>query len=193
MVMFTLGTGVGGGLIIDGRLVRGFFDNAAELGHIIVDPGGLPCGCGQLGCLEAYTSAMHVAKRARSALDAGQDSSLKKLADQGTQIECEHVAQAAADGDPLATTIWDDACKYLALACVMMQHTTNPQRVVMAGGMIAAGDFLLSGIRRHFDRLTWQIVDDQPDIMLATLGNDAGLIGAAGCAKVAKETGELIE
>jgi glucokinase len=192
MVMFTLGTGVGGGMIIGGQLVRGAFDNAAELGHVIVEPGGLPCGCGQRGCLETYASAMHVAKRARIAVESGERSVLRKVLDAGREIECVDVAQAAAEGDIVAYRIWDEACMHLAVACVMMQHVSNPQRIVLAGGMIAAGDQLLLTIRRHFDWLSWRIVNDHPDIMLATLGNDAGLIGAAGCAKVAKETGELV-
>jgi len=135
---------------------------------------------------------MHVAKRARIAVEAGEMSILKRILDEGRAIECVDVAEAAAQGDVVADRIWDQACMHLAVACVMMQHATNPQRIVMAGGMIAAGDQLLVTIRRHFDWLTWRIVDDQPQIMLATLGNDAGIIGAAGCAKVAHETGDLV-
>lgn len=193
MVMFTLGTGVGGGIITDGRLARGYFDNGAELGHIIVKPGGLPCGCGQRGCLETYSAASHVAKRARIAVESGESSLLRQvLVEEKRSIECVDVAEAARQGDIVADRIWDEACMYLAVACVMMQHTTNPAQIVLAGGMIAAGDQLLLTIRRHFDWLTWRLVEDQPEIMLASLGNDAGLIGAAGCAKTALENDEIV-
>ncbi|HUW84388.1 MAG TPA: ROK family glucokinase [Phycisphaerae bacterium] len=190
MVMFTLGTGVGGGVIIDGRLVRGHFDNGAELGHMIVVPDGEPCGCGQKGCLEAYSSAAATARRAVAAIEAGEASSLKLQIDAGQQIKSQQVEQAARDGDALADRIWDEACYYLATACINMQHFSNPQRVVLAGGMIGAGDFLLDRVRKHAEAMTWHAADDLPEIIFATLGNDAGLIGAAGSAHAAWREGE---
>lgn len=191
MVMFTLGTGVGGGIIIDGQILRGAFDNAAELGHMIVKPGGRPCGCGQQGCLEAYSSAAATARRAIEAIQAGQDSSLKARLEAGQPVESRHVEQAARAGDPLAERIWDEACYYLAIACVNVQHFCNPQRVVLAGGMIGAGAFLLDRVRKHFDQQTWTVAQDRPEIALATLGNEAGLIGAAGAARLAHQQGQL--
>lgn len=190
MVMFTLGTGVGGGVIIDGTLIRGYYENGAELGHIIVQPGGRRCSCGQLGCLEAYSSAGNMAARAVEEIQAGRPSCLKARLDRGEPVRSEHVEQAAREGDALARQIWDDTARYLAIACVDMQHLSNPQRIVMAGGMIKAGDFLLEPIRRHFRELTWKLLDDFPEIMFATLGDDAGVIGAAGCAWRANETGD---
>lgn len=191
MVMFTLGTGVGGGIIIDGQILRGAFDNAAELGHMIVKPGGRPCGCGQRGCLEAYSSAAATARRAIEAIQAGQDSSLKARLEAGQPVESRHVEQAARAGDPLAERIWDEACYYLAIACVNVQHFCNPQRVVLAGGMIGAGAFLLDRVRKHFDQQTWTVAQDRPEIALATLGNEAGFIGAAGAARLAHQQGQL--
>jgi len=191
MVMFTLGTGVGGGVVIEGRLLRGFFENGAELGHMLVCPGGEPCNCGQRGCLEAYSSAAHTARRATEAVQAGQESSLRATLEEKGKIECEDVEAAARAHDPLASRIWDESCYYLAVACVNVQHFCNPQRIVLAGGMIGAGDFLLQPIRDHFEKLTWRLVNDQPEIRLATLGNDAGLIGAAGLVFQAQREGEL--
>lgn len=190
MVMFTLGTGVGGGVITQGRMLRGHFEAAAELGHIIVQPGGRRCSCNQLGCLEAYSSAGNIAARTAEEIRAGKASSLKARLDRGEELRTEHVVEAAKAGDALASMVWDDACRYLAMACVIMQHVTNPQRVVLAGGMINAGDFLLNRIRKHRDELTWNLIDDRPEIMFATLGDDAGVIGAAGCAWAANDTGE---
>lgn len=190
LVMFTLGTGVGGGVIADGKLLRGHFENGSELGHMLVKPGGRQCSCGQHGCLEAYSSAYFLARRAEEFIAEGRPSSLKARVDQGTLLLAEHVVEASKAGDELARQVWDEACYYLAVACVTMQHVSNPERVVMAGGLIAAGDYLLDPIRRYHKGLTWKLLDDGPDILFATLGNDAGFIGAAGCAWEADRTGE---
>lgn len=190
MVMFTLGTGVGGGVITDGNLLRGHFENGGELGHIIVQPGGRQCSCFQYGCVEAYSSASNLAARLVEEVLAGKPSSLKAMIDRGEEVRAEHVDQAARAGDALAARIWDDACRCLAIACVVMQHTTNPERIVFAGGMINAGQPLLNRIRKHFQEQTWSLLNDFPEIMFATLGDDAGFIGAAGCAWRAHETGD---
>ncbi len=190
LVMFTLGTGVGGGVIVDGRMLRGSFENGAELGHMIVQPGGRRCSCAQHGCVEAYSSAYFLARRAEELIADGRSSSLKTRVDAGEMLLAEHIVDAAKSGDTLAAEVWDDACRYLAIATVTMQHITNPQRVVLAGGLIAAGDFLLEPIRRHFQKLTWNLLNDFPDIRFAILGNDAGFIGAAGCAWEASRTGD---
>ncbi|MBN1489129.1 MAG: ROK family protein [Phycisphaerae bacterium] len=190
MVMFTLGTGVGGGIIVAGNLLRGHFENGAELGHMIVQPGGRRCSCGQHGCVEAYASAGNVAARAAELIREGEASSLKARLDAGEAVRCEHVEAAAKAGDALAGRVWDDACRYLALACITMQHATNPERIVLAGGMINAGDFLLKPLREYVRSLTWTLLDDAPEVMFATLGDDAGFIGAAGCACHAHETGD---
>ncbi len=182
MVFFTLGTGIGGGVIIDGHLVRGFFDNGAELGHMIVQPGGRLCGCGQRGCVEAYASAHYTAVRAIEAIRNGEKSSLKARLDQGQPVETPHVVQAAAAGDPLASRIWNETCRLLAVACVNMQHFSNPQKILLGGGMIGAGKYLLEPVRKYFLEFTWKAAQDYPDIDFATLGNDAGFIGAAGLA-----------
>jgi len=191
MVMFTLGTGVGGGIITDGRLLRGHFDNGAELGHTIIQPGGRRCGCGQEGCLEAYASASYTARRATEAVEAGEASSLADVLRTEGEITSEDVVNAATANDPLAVRIFDETCHYLAVACVNMQHATNPERIVLAGGMIAAGDVLLEPIRRKAAEMTWKAADDLPEILFASLGNDAGFIGAAGCAWLAREEGEI--
>jgi glucokinase len=190
LVMFTLGTGVGGGVIVDGRLLRGFFENGAELGHIIVQPRGRRCSCNQLGCLEAYSSAYFLARVAEEMIQAGEPSSLKAKVDAGQILMAEDIVAAAKAGDALATKVWDQACYYLGLAIVNMEHMTNPERVVLAGGLIAAGDFLLERVRKHAQDLTWNLLDDLPAVLFATLGNDAGFIGAAGCAWDAHRTGQ---
>lgn len=185
MVMLTLGTGVGCGVIIDGRILHGHFDNAAELGHMIVAAGGLACPCGQRGCLERYASASAVARHAKAAVEAGEKSSLADRVRAGNEIDAESVAQHATAGDEVAKRIWDEACNYLAVACINIQHAYNPRRVVLGGGMALAGDFLLDRVRHHLQAGRWTLHDDLPEVTIAHLGYDAGTIGAAGLAWLA--------
>jgi glucokinase len=190
LVMYTLGTGVGGGVIVAGKMLRGYFENGAELGHMIVNPGGRRCSCGQHGCVEAYSSAYFLARHAEELIKQGRPSSLKARMDAGELLRAEHIVEAAKAGDQLANEVWDKACYCLAVAIVNMRHATNPQRVVLAGGLIAAGDFLLNPIQKYANELGWELLDDGPEIRFATLGNNAGLIGAAGCAWEALRTGD---
>ena len=173
--MLTLGTGVGAGVIIDGRVLHGHFENAAELGHTIVVPDGLPCPCGQRGCLEQYASAAGVARRAQAAIAAGETGALLSH----EKVDARAVAACAAQGDPLADRVWNDACRYLAIACINIQHAYNPQVVVLGGGMSLAGDVLLQRVLREVEGQRWTLCEDVPRITLATLGYDAGVIGAA--------------
>ncbi len=188
MVFFTLGTGIGGGIISGGRLLAGCGDNAAELGHIIVYPDGRKCNCGQKGCAEAYASASNTAKRAIEAIEAGAESSLKKAIEEKGEITSRDVYEHLKRGDGLAKEITDGTAKALAILCVNMLHTTEPKRIVFAGGMIAAGDVLLNRIKDYFNEQIWSLKKETVDICFATLGEDAGIIGAAALAKQAKKT-----
>lgn len=182
MVALTLGTGVGCGIIIDGRILHGHHENAAETGHMIVERNGRPCPCGQRGCLEQYASAAGVAKRAREEIEAGAASVLRDRVGNLAALSSRDVAQAAADGDALCRRLWQDACEYLAVACVDLQHLVNPRTIVLGGGLAEAGDALLLPVREAFARFRWNLADDYPEITRAVLGYDAGMIGAAGWA-----------
>ncbi len=182
MVFFTLGTGIGGGIVSDGKLLRGSSGNAAELGHIIVNINGRQCNCGQRGCAEAYASASATAKRATEAIEAGAESSLKTVLKKNGQITCKDVYEHLARGDKLAKKITDETAEVLAVLCVNMLHCTEPERFVFAGGMIAAGDILLERIRYFFKKHIWTLKEESPQICFATLGEDAGIIGAAALA-----------
>lgn len=186
MVFFTLGTGIGGAIIIDGRVIHGFGDNAGELGHIIIHPNGRKCNCGQRGCAEAYASASSTAKRAAEAVQAGEKSSLKVTLDENGQITCRDVYEHAAAGDEPAKRITDQTAEVLAILCINVLHTTEPQRIVFAGGMIAAGGILLDRIKYFFNKHIWSLKQETVEICFATLGEDAGIIGAAALAKTAK-------
>jgi glucokinase len=184
MVFFTLGTGIGCGIVSKGRLIQGATGNAAEVGHMIVDPIGEPCNCGQRGCVEVIASASNTARRATAAVEAGQASSLKQVLDHG-EITCKDVYEHLAQGDDLAKRITDETHSALAIMCVNMLHVTDPARIVFTGGMIAAGDPLLNGIRNEFNQRMWTLRKETVEIVFASLGEDTGVIGAAALAREA--------
>jgi glucokinase len=188
-ILITLGTGVGGGIIYHGRLIRGMSDSAAEIGHMIVNPDGEVCGCGQRGCLELYASASRTGKYAQHllAIAPSRASSLRALLEAGVTIGSREVAEHAKMGDELADEVWDRACRYLALACVNAARWLDPQMLALAGGMAGAGDFLLERVKKHFADLNWKMTETKMKIVLATLGNDAGMIGAAALARDAHQ------
>jgi glucokinase len=193
--MFTLGTGVGGGLVYEGKVVRGSFDFAAEVGHWIMIPGGELCGCGQRGCLERYCSATYTALRANRRLAASKElrksSRLGRVFEKAGEVTSADIVTAAKAGDTLALEVWDETCRLLALACINVCHLMDPEMIVLAGGMSQAGAFLLGGVHRHFKAEWWKMTRPTARIALAKLGNDAGVIGAAGVAMEAAERGVL--
>ncbi|OHB74931.1 MAG: hypothetical protein A2Z25_18400 [Planctomycetes bacterium RBG_16_55_9] len=191
MVFFTLGTGIGGGVVSNGELVHGYDENAAELGHMIIYPDGRKCNCGQRGCVEAYASADSTARRATEAIEGGAESSLKEVLDTKGKITSKDIYKHLASGDKLAKEITDGTAKALAVTCINMLHTTEPKRIVFAGGMIAAGDVLLNRIREYFDEFIWAMKKETVEICFATLGEDAGIIGAAALAQHARQQGKL--
>ncbi|KPK77838.1 MAG: hypothetical protein AMJ79_01940 [Phycisphaerae bacterium SM23_30] len=182
MVLFTLGTGIGGGIVCAGELVHGSGDNAAELGHMIIVPEGRGCTCGQRGCLEAYASANSTVKRALEALAKDRQSSLRQTIKDRGAITSKDIFDQARSGDELALEIVDGTAKALAIACINMNHVTEPQKVVLAGGMIQAGEILISKVRQFYREMIWQADLEPMEICLAELGGDAGIIGAAGLA-----------
>lgn len=183
MVFFTLGTGIGCGIVSNGRLIQGATGNAAEVGHMIIFPDGRQCNCGQKGCVEAYASASSTARRATEAIISGRPSSLKPVLDSKGQITAKDVYEHLALGDPLAREITDQTARALAIACINILHTTDPARIVFSGGMIAAGQVLLDRIRYYFDQEIWRLKKEHVQIVFASLGEDAGIIGAAAMAR----------
>ncbi|HTV48184.1 MAG TPA: ROK family glucokinase [Phycisphaerae bacterium] len=186
-VMITLGTGVGGGVVQDGKLVHGSFDSAGEFGHMIMVPGGDLCGCGQHGCLEVYAAASRTGQHAMRMLREHPErpSSLRQVMQTVGQVTARDVEQSAQAGDSVALEIWEKTCEFLGLACVNIVHAYDPQMIVLAGGMAAAGDFLLTRVRQAFMEQFWKMDAPHVEIGLAELGNDAGMIGAAELAREA--------
>lgn len=182
MVLLTLGTGVGGGVIVDGKVLHGGHEIGAELGHIIVNPGGEQCNCGQKGCLERYASATFMSLRTQRMVEQGQASSLKAVLESKGSINSRDINEARKAGDELAARMWDEAAYYLGLACVSIARILDPDQIVLGGGLANAGADILEPVGRHYQAQHWTITDIKTRIDLARLGNDAGFIGAAGAA-----------
>jgi len=192
LVMLTLGTGIGTGVVIDGKVLHGAYGLGGEGGHMIVQPNGRPCGCGQRGCLEAYASASHTLRRTVEAIEAGQSTSLRDIYNRGSsELTSRDVFEAAKAGDTLATLIVDETVLYLGIGCVNACRWFDPQMIVFAGGMIHAGDFLFDKVRETFKAQSWRVAQDKVQIVPAQLGNDAGFIGAAAVAWDADRDGRL--
>ena len=178
LVYLTISTGVGGGLILDGRLYRGAAGNAGELGHLTVEYEGRPCGCGRRGCLEAYASGTNIAARAREALASGAASSLAGR----PAISAKDVAEAAAAGDELARRIWDETTAILGSAMANVLDVFNPDLIVLGGGVTRAGDALLVPVRRAGLAQAMAPASRSADIVLAGLGEHLGIVAAASVA-----------
>lgn len=184
MVLFTLGTGVGGGIIIDHQVLEGRHSHGAELGHMKIEmTQPRLCGCGKRGCLEAYASATAVVKRTLEALEKDSQSSLSGFLQQPDDLTAKDIFDAAAAGDRLAQQIVEDTAFYLALGASNAMHTVDPDMVVFGGGMTAAGEPFLDRIRYHVKEVSFPVPAAKTEIGYALLGNDAGFIGAAACAR----------
>ena len=181
VVFMTLGTGVGGGIVAEGKLLHGLAGAAGELGHITVDfDQPIQCTCGKNGCLETVASATGIVNLTRRYADeyAG-DAELKKLIDNGEDVNAKVVFDLAKEGDELALIVYRNFARYLGIACANIGSILNPSTIVIGGGVSAAGDFLLDGVRKVYEENSFPQVRTSTKLALATLGNDAGVIGAA--------------
>ena len=179
LVMVTLGTGIGGGLVVGGRLQRGAHGFAGEPGHMVVDPGGAACACGGAGCWEAYASGSALARLGAEAAAAGEAPTLVGLAGGGT-LRGEDVAAAAVDGDPGALAVLDRFAWWVALGLANLTSVLDCSVVVVGGGLVELGDLLLAPVRRHLTPMLMG-ADHRPsvEVVPASLGAGAGSAGAA--------------
>ncbi|MEW4287406.1 ROK family glucokinase [Rossellomorea marisflavi] len=177
LVCVTLGTGVGGGVITKGEIVHGIRGAGGELGHITVVPeGGYSCNCGKTGCLETVASATGVVRVAHEKLKSStEDSVLRDL----KAIGAKQVFDAARAGDSLALKIVDQLAYYLGLSLANLGNVVNPEKIVIGGGVSKAGKTLLEPVMNYFKRFAFPKVRTSTTIDIATLENDAGVIGAA--------------
>ena len=179
LVMVTLGTGIGAGVVAGGRLQRGAHGFAGEPGHMIVNPGGASCVCGQQGCWEAYASGSALGRLGREAVAAGEAPSLAKAAAGGV-VRGEDVAAAVVAGDPDAVAVLDRFAWWVALGVANLVNLLDCSAVVIGGGLVELGDHLLDPVRRHLPALLMG-VDHRPGVAVlpAALGPAAGSVGAA--------------
>ena len=184
LVMFTLGTGVGGGIVIGGSIIEGRHSHGGECGHIIIEAdNGRRCSCGALGHLEAYASATSVVNRALERLRSTElPSSLRRI--EPPRLSSRAIAAAAADGDAIAKELMRETARYLAVGAVSLMHTIDPDIVLFGGGMIAAGTAFLDDIRKGMREMAFPVPAAKTRVEFALLGGDAGFIGAAGWARV---------
>lgn len=178
LVGVTLGTGVGGGLILGGAVVRGARGIAGHLGHVIVEAGGRRCTCGNEGCLEAYVSAPALVARCLQMLEGGGASVLN--ADES--LTARRLAEAAEGGDALAAEVFREAAGYLAVALTSVAVLVDPEVFVISGAVAGAGEVLLTPLRQSMEKLNFHGLQPAPRIVAGELGVKAGVIGAAGIA-----------
>ncbi|MOA22955.1 Glucokinase [compost metagenome] len=169
---------MGGGIIIDGKIYQGFSGLAGELGHISVVPDleAIQCGCGKMGCLETVSSATGIIRMANDAVSRGERTSLALV----ENITAKDVFDCAKAGDEVATRIVNRAAFYLGKALAAVAVVLNPEVYIVGGGVSKAGEFLFEEIRSVFAKLTPEPVQKGLKIVPAVLGNDAGMVGAAG-------------
>ena len=179
-IFITLGTGVGGGIVIDGKPWSGAHSRAGEIGHMNLIPDGVPCTCGNNGCVERYCSATALIRMGKQACMGYPDCEIMKLCGGDVErISAKTVIDAAKAGDPVAERIFADFTKYLTMAINTMIAFFDPEMVVIGGGVSHAGEILLKPIREMLPRYIMFKAIPAPRIELARLGNEAGIIGAA--------------
>jgi len=180
LVCVTLGTGVGGGVIAGGKVVQGINGAAGEIGHITAIPfDGAQCNCGKTGCLETVASATGIVRLARMELAKGIQSELTAKMDENNTITAKDVFDAARNNDRLAQTVLNEVSFHLGFALASIANTLNPEKIVLGGGVSKAGDILLNPVISNFEKFAFSAVRDSTKLALATLGNDAGVLGAA--------------
>ena len=187
ILMLTVGTGIGGGIVVNRNLLRGSFGIAAEIGHLRIVPNGLLCGCGAYGCFEQYGSGTALLRHAREAIQAHADRASKILNRGDGSIEGVNgtaITEAARDGDELALSIFETTGDYLGAGIASLAVILDPEAVVIGGGVIDAGDILLNPIRSSVDKyMPFAGKHPHPQIVAAQLGNEAGLVGVADLAR----------
>jgi glucokinase len=180
VVMVSLGTGIGGGCVADGRLVRGANGFAGEPGHMVVDPNGPPCVCGRRGCWERFASGSGLARLAREAATGGRLPRVVALAGDAEAVRGEHVHWAAREGDRGALAVVDEWAWWVALGLVNLANLLDPEVLVMGGGLAESADLVLAPVRHHFGDLLYAPNHrPHPRIEMAALGDRSAAVGAA--------------
>jgi glucokinase len=187
-VMLTIGTGIGGGLILGGEVYRGATGAGAELGHTVIQADGPPCqgNCPNHGCVESLASGTALGREGRAAAESSPDSLLGQVLAAGEKVDGKAVTDAALNGDETAIGVFELIGSRLGVACSSFANIFQPDAIVVGGGVIAAGDLLLDPARRELRERALNPMNRTP-ILEANLGNDAGMIGAAAMARLELE------
>lgn len=181
LVGVTIGTGIGGGLVIDGKVYHGASDAAGEIGHTTIDLTGRKCACGNYGCLEAYASGPNIAARAVEGIQAGIESGLSDMVDGDLDlITAATVYEGAVRGDPYANEVIRETAQILGAGIANLINILNPEAVVIAGGVARAGEHLMVPLRATVRRRAFRSAWEACTVLMAELPDTAGLIGAAG-------------
>ena len=178
-VFITLGTGVGGGVVIDGKIFRGFNGTGTELGHTTLIHNGESCSCGRNGCWEAYASVTALIRQTKAAIEKNPDSLMKELADKEGKVSGRTAFDAAKAGDKAAREVVDTYIEYVADGIVNMVNIFQPVKLLIGGGISKEGDYLLNPIKEYLAKYDYNKYLPKAEIGIATLFNDAGIIGAA--------------
>lgn len=178
LICITVGTGIGSGLIINGKLVRGASNAAGEIGHIKLDiQGGPLCGCGDRGCLEAFASGPSIVALAEDYIKGGKSTKYRELAN--PEITPYIVSEAAKQGDPVAKRIFTIVGEYIGVGLASVVNLLNPEKIIIGGGVAAAGDILMNPIKETLVKRAMPIAGAAVEVVPAQLGNTAGVIGAS--------------
>lgn len=178
-IVITLGTGLGSGFVVNGKILYGHDGFAGELGHSIVYPGGRECTCGRKGCLETYVSARGIVKTVHSLLAAKEDqTALRNIP--YNELTPLAIYKAAKEGDAIALAAFDETAKILAIKLADAVVCTSPKAIFLLGGIASAGDFLFNPLQKHFNHYNYTIFKGKVELLPSGLeSNDAGILGAA--------------
>lgn len=178
-VFITLGTGVGGGVIINKKLYRGFNGAGGELGHMTLVSGGIKCTCGKEGCWESYGSVTALIRMTKEAMNENPSSAMNKWTEENGKVSGRTAFDCAKQGDSAAQEVVNRYIRYVADGVVSMVNIFQPDKVVIGGGISAEGEYLIAPVREYAKKYDFNKFMKKPDIEAATLFNDAGIIGAA--------------
>lgn len=179
IVCITVGTGVGGAIILDGKLMRGSTQSMGELGHITLKKDGPKCGCGNYGCLEALASSTAIIRKAKDVIEKGLSPIMKKMLDDGQNLNAYLVTKASEQGDKEASRIMRETGEWLGIGLSTIINIINPEVIIIGGGVSLAGDILFNPMKEEISKRALKIPSEFVKIVPAELGDSAGMIGAS--------------
>ncbi|MFC1479136.1 ROK family protein [Planctomycetota bacterium] len=180
IVHLTLGTGIGGGLFLDGKLFRGADGAGAELGHMVIDAGGYQCGCGRYGCFEAFCSDSGIRTQVKEELSKHPDSKCNNY--DNAQVNFKIIDDLSQEGDEFACIIFDRIAAYFGIGIGNLVNIFNPEAVILSGGMVKAGEDFIEQIRSNVFEQVFDVMKKNLTICVSQLGENTGVLGAAACA-----------